>query len=204
MQKPSQAWHDGPGPAFNSRPTARPGKGRKASPPPPPQQEQQQSRDGSGSFRDFFRDARADSRRGPFGEEKRDTSGPYAGASTWEKFKERFKPPPRSQDSAPPPRQGRSTGSAGPTGPTGPGAGARGTGESAGAGANAGRRFTDPPGRFPRGGFAPSAFNKKPTATDQVRVEIMRTSKPELRTVLRKLQLAWHPDKNPGKEDEAR
>jgi DnaJ-class molecular chaperone len=32
----------------------------------------------------------------------------------------------------------------------------------------------------------------------------MRTSKSELRTVLRKLQLAWHPDKNPGKEDEAR
>jgi hypothetical protein len=42
------------------------------------------------------------------------------------------------------------------------------------------------------------------SAVDQVRHEITSCPPTELKTTLRKLQLAWHPDKNPGREDEAR
>jgi DnaJ-class molecular chaperone len=42
------------------------------------------------------------------------------------------------------------------------------------------------------------------SAVDQVRREIASCPRNELKKTLRKLQLAWHPDKNQGKEDEAR
>jgi DnaJ-class molecular chaperone len=42
------------------------------------------------------------------------------------------------------------------------------------------------------------------SSIDQVRREISSCPRNDLKKTLRKLQLAWHPDKNPGKEDEAR